>query len=75
MPYSLVVRRERCAPRRFARGVGCGAAWQKKFTPNGALVPAVIAASSRRIASGASIAQGREPRPPALHTAMASALP
>src|SRR5262249_46158839 len=52
-----------------------GGSWQKKLTLNGLSVWARIAASSLRIASGLSMAQGSEPRAPALHTATASALP
>ena len=55
--------------------LGVGGVWQKKLMPYGLSVPRLIAVSSLRIASGASIAHGREPRPPALLTAMASALP
>jgi hypothetical protein len=45
------------------------------LTLKGLSVPARIAASSLRMASGLSMAQGSEPRPPALLTAMAIALP
>lgn len=41
---------------------------------NGLRIPAFSASSSLRMPSGASIAQGSEPRPPAFDTAIASAL-
>jgi hypothetical protein len=49
--------------------------WQKKLTLKGRVVPAASAVSSRSIASGDSMAQGREPSAPALLTATASAAP
>jgi hypothetical protein len=45
------------------------------LTLKGFEVCAWIAASSARSASSPSMAQGSEPKPPALQTAMASALP
>jgi hypothetical protein len=51
-----------------------GGAWQKKLTLNGRVVPARSAASSARIASWESIAQGSEPSAPAFDTASASSL-
>ncbi len=54
---------------------GSGGVWQKKLTLNGFVVCARMAASSLRMASRLSMAQGSEPSPPALETATASALP
>ena len=67
--------RARRASRPRARRRASGGVWQKKLTLNGACGAAPrSAASSARSASGASIAQGSEPSPPALATAIASAL-
>src|SRR5262249_31489808 len=56
-------------------GSGSCTAWQKKLTLNALLVPRTSAASSARIASGDNIAHGSDPKPPALDTPMAIALP
>src|SRR5262249_40686204 len=56
-------------------GSAFGVLWQKKLTLYGRSVFARISASSFRRASGLSIAQGREPSPPAFETAIAKALP
>jgi len=52
-----------------------GSRWTKKSTLYGFAVASVIAESSARIACGVRRAHGREPRPPAFDTAIASALP
>jgi hypothetical protein len=52
-----------------------GADFGGKFTLNGRSVRSRIAANSVPMASGLSIAQGNEPRPPALDTATVSSLP
>ena len=43
---------------------GLGGVWQKKLTLYGLVVCAAMCANSLRMASGLSIAQGSEPRPP-----------
>src|SRR5688572_17375416 len=57
------------------RSSTAGSPWTKKLTLYGFPVAAVIADRSARMAWGGSRAQGREPRPPAFDTAIASALP
>ena len=67
-----VITGERRTPVCLDFGVGAGGVWQKKFTLNGALVRARIAAISSRSCCGRAPRTRASRSPPASHTAIAS---
>lgn len=70
-----IMRCEDGPPGGFSLGIRFRRDMAERVTFHGPLVWLVMAASSLRMASGLSMAQGNEPNAPALHTATANALP